>query len=211
MTGDGLGVIVPVVTGRTRVLGGGARRLALCAGVLVIATGASAGAATLSTSPGKWASSFCGSIGTWEQSVKTGDARMNKVLNGLQKSGHANLTDVRTQLVEFLTGVESATGHLLRSLKTLGPPPGKNSDKIESILVGGIQRTQAGLVQATNRAKALPTNNAAAFVHDTSAINEAVTKTFDNVTHSFRQIAKYSPPALTAAAKAAPACKKLGG
>lgn len=187
------------------------RRLVLAVSVVVVATGSGAVAATLSMSPGKWASTFCGSLLSWEQAIKSGDAQMTNVLNGLQKAGHANLPKVRSQLVKFLSGVESATGRLLRSVKTLGPPPGKNSAKIESILISGIQRTQIALAKAVQKAKALPTNNSAAFVRDTKSLNTTVTAAFNKVANSFAALKKYSPPALTAAAKAAPACKKLGG
>jgi hypothetical protein len=178
--------------------------------LVVISFGGGAAAATLTASPGKWASTFCGSFLTWERAIKQGDARMAKVLNGLQKSGHASLPNVRAQLVTFLSGVESGTGRLLGSLRTLGAPPGRNGGKLESGLIGGIERTQSALAGAVKEAKALPINNAKAFVRDTAVINKTVAGTFNQVASSFSTLKKYSSAALTAAVEATPACRKLG-
>jgi hypothetical protein len=183
----------------------------LLVALLVMLAGGVAGAATSGASPTKWASTFCGSFLTWEQAAKTGDAKLTKVLNALQKSGHANLTDVRSQLVGFLGDFESATGRLQTSLEAVGPPAVTNGGKIQAILTSGIVKAQAALATAKNKAKALPTNNAAAFVRGTTAITKSFTATFNKVGNSFSALKKYSPPSLTAAAKADPACKKLAG
>jgi hypothetical protein len=177
---------------------------------LLLAGTVGAEAATVAASPTKWASTFCGSFLTWEQAAKTGDAKLVKVLNALQKSGHANLPNVRAQLISFLGGFLTATDHLQASMKAVGAPAVKNGRKIQTIITGGIAKAQIAVAAGKKQAAALPTGNAAVFVRKTNALARSFTTTFNKLASSFSVLQKYSPPALTAAAKADPACKKLG-
>jgi hypothetical protein len=148
----------------------------------------------------------------WEQAAKAGDAKLVRALNALAKSGQgSNLAAVRSRLVVFLTGVVQATDRFQASLKALGPPAVTNGRKIEAVVVGGIATTRAGLVRAQKRAQALPTGNAAAFVRQEKSIDRAIETMFSEVTKTFHQLQKLSPPSLTAAAKATAACRKLAG
>jgi hypothetical protein len=192
-------------------LGGSPKRFALVVVMsLLLAGSASAEAATVNASPTKWASTFCGSFVTWVQAAKTGDANLTKVLNVLEQSGHANLKNVRGQLVSFLSGFLTATDHLQASMKGVGPPAVTNGPKIQKIITGAITKAQVALAAGEKQARALPTNNAAVFVRETNALAKSFTTAFNKLANSFSVIKKYSPPALTAAAKANPACKKLG-
>jgi hypothetical protein len=165
----------------------------------------------VAASPTKWASTFCGSFLTWEQAAnKTGAAKLTKVLNALAKSGHANLKNDRAQLVSFLAGFLGATDRLQASMKAVGPPAVKNGPKIQAIITGGIAKAQIAVAAAEKQAAALPTNRAATFVRETNALAKSFTTTFNKLASSFSVLKKYSPPSLTAAAKADPACKKLG-
>jgi hypothetical protein len=187
------------------------RRFALIVAMsLLLAGAASAEAATVNASPTRWASAFCASFVTWEQAAKTGAAKLTKVLNALANSGHANLKNDRAQLVTFLSGFQAATGRLQASMKAVGPPAVKNGGKIQTIITGGIAKAQIAVAAARKQAAALPTNNAAVFVRETNALAKSFTTTFDKLASSFSVLKKYSPPSLTAAAKADPACKKLG-
>jgi hypothetical protein len=177
---------------------------------LLLAGAAGAEAATVNASPTMWASTFCGSFVTWEQAAKTGAAKLTKVLNALATSGHANLKNVRAQLVTFLSGFQAATGRLQASMKAVGPPAVKNGGKIQTIIRGGIAKAQIAVAAAKKQAAALPTNNAALFVRQTNALAKSFTTTFNKLASSFSVLKKYSPPSLIAAAKATPACKKLG-
>ena len=159
----------------------------------------------------KWTERFCGSFLVWEQAAKAGDAKLVRNLNALSKSGGGgNLAAVRSQLVVFLAGVEQATDRLQGSLRALGPPAVTNGSKIEAVVVDGIATTRSGLVRARKRAQALPTGNAAAFVRQEKSIDTAIKSMFSEVTKTFHQLQKLSPPPLTAAARATQACRKLG-
>jgi hypothetical protein len=86
-----------------------------------------------------------------------------------------------------------------------------NGGKIQAVIVGGIATTRAGLVSARKRAHALPTGNEAAFVRREKAIDTAIKTMFSQVTKTFHQLQKLSPPPLAAAAKTTPACRRLSG
>jgi hypothetical protein len=196
---------------RGSVLAGSPKRFALVVVMsLLLAGAAGAEAATVDASPTRWASAFCGSFLTWEQAAKTGAAKLTKVLNALAKSGHANLKNERAQLVGFLGGFRAATGRLQASMKAVGPPAVKNGGKIQTIIRSGIAKAQAAVAAGEKQAAALPTNNTAVFVRETNSLAKSFTTTFDKLANSFSVLKKYSPPSLTAAAKADPACKKLG-
>jgi hypothetical protein len=187
------------------------KRLALVVVMsLLLAGAAGAEAATVNASPTRWASTFCGSFVTWEQAAKSGAAKLTKVLNALAKSRHANLKNDRAQLVSFLSGFRAATDRLQASLKAVGPPAVKNGGKIQAIITGGIAKAQIAVAAGRKQAATLPTNNAAAFVRQTNALAKSFTTTFDKLASSFSVLKRYSPPSLIAAAKAVPACKKLG-
>jgi hypothetical protein len=178
--------------------------------VVVLASASVAGAQTAST-PKQWVSTMCSSFVDWEKAVQTGDQHLNKVLATLEKSGHANLTQLRTQLVKFLGDFAVATHHARARIAAVGAPKVKNGAKIHKTVVDALATAATFLDHARKSAAKFPVHDTKAFVTKTDALSKSITTTFDRVANSLSALNKYKATELEKAANADKACKKLAG
>ncbi len=188
------------------------RSLAVTASLLLVlvASGVAAGA-TQNASPKKWVSVFCGSVATWEKTVKADTAKLDKTLASLKQSKKIDIPSVKGKLVGFLGSVVHSTDTMIKQIKTLGAPNVKNGSKIQSGVLSGFAQLRTAFDNARKGAQKLPTGNAKAFSSKALALSSTIESSANKIGTAFQALDKYSTKALNDAAKKDPACAKLGG
>ena len=178
--------------------------------LVLVLSGVAAGA-TQTATPKKWISVFCGSVYTWEKTVKSNTTKLNKTFSTLKSTGKASAPTVKGKLVTYLTGIAKSTTAMVTDIKHVGAPAVTNGAKLQSAVLSAFALVQKAFNQTLTSAKQLPTNNVSAF--RTKALNLAKTlqSSANRITAAFVPVQKYSTKELNDAAKADPNCRKLGG
>jgi hypothetical protein len=186
--------------------------LAVMASALLVLTlsGVAAGAMQ-NASPKKWVSTFCGSVLTWEHTVKSDSTKLTKAVNGLKQGGTTNLPAAKSKLVGFLGGLVKSTNSMIGKIKGVGAPDVKNGSKIQTGVLGAFAQVAKAFKDGQNATKALPTNNAKAFEKAALALAETIQSSTNRIGAAFSALSKYSSKPLDDAAKKTPACAKLNG
>ncbi len=188
------------------------KSLAVAASILLVLvlSGVAAGA-TQNASPKKWVATFCGSVLTWENTVKANAAKLDKTVSALKQSGNSNLPVLKSQLAGFLGGLVKSTNTMVSTMKSVGTPDVKNGDKIQQVVVGAFQQVAKGFNAAKASAQSLPTNSKAKFVKGASAIEATIQVTSTRGQSALTALNRYPTKALDAAAAKDPSCLKLHG
>ena len=189
------------------------RTLAVTASLLfVLALSGVASGAQKSTPPKKWVSVFCGSVVTWEKTVKSDTAKLNATLAALKKSnGSVNIPSVKSKLVGFLGSVVHSTDTMISQIKHVGAPNVKNGAKIQSGVLGAFSQLDKAFKSAKTSAQKLPTNSAKAFSAQAQALAQTIQSSANRIGAAFSALDKYSTKTLNDAAKNDKSCAKLGG
>lgn len=177
--------------------------------VLVLALSGVAAGATQTASPKKWISTFCGSVLTWENSVKSNAAKLDKTVAALKGAGKADLPVLKSQLNGFLGSLVKSTNTMVGKLKGVGPPDVKNGAKIQDVVVGAFQQVAKGFGAAKTSAQSLSTTNKQKFVKGAGAIETTIQVTSTRGQSALTALNKYPTKALDDAATKDPACLKL--
>jgi hypothetical protein len=177
--------------------------------LLVLALSGIAAGATQSSSPKKWVSAFCGSVLTWEHTVKSNSARLEKAVNGLRQGGTTNLTAAKSKLVGFLGGLVRSTNTMIGKIKAVGAPDVKNGSKIQKGALDGFAQVAKAFGDGKKSAQALPTNNAKAFSKAALVLAETIQSSTNRISAAFSALSKYSSKPLDDAARKTAACAKL--
>ena len=187
--------------------------LVVGASVVVVLSTASIAGATTTSSPKKWVSTLCTTFVGWEQAAKTNDAKLNSAIATLEKSGHANLTQLRAQLAGFLGKLAVASHKAQSQMKAVGAPSVPHGCDIHKTVVNALGKAATFLDQSKAKVLKFPTgkNDTVAFVKKTQALTTSITATFNHVASSLSALNKYNATQLEAAAGSVPACKKLAG
>ena len=186
------------------------RSLAVIASLLLVLTLSSVAAgATRNASPKKWVNVFCGSVVTWEKTVKADRADLDKTLAGLKTAGRSDVPALKKKLVGFLAGVVHSTDTMLGKIKAVGPPDVKNGDKIQGGVVGAFKQLRKAFQDAKVSAQGLPTGNAKTFSTKAAALALTVQSNANRIGSAFRALDKYSTAPLNDAALKDPVCAKL--
>jgi hypothetical protein len=179
--------------------------------LLVLALSGVAAGATQNASPKKWVSVFCGSVLTWEHTVKSNSAQLEKAVNGLKQGGTGKLPAAKAKLVGFLGSLVKSTNTMIGKIKAVGAPAVKNASKIQKGVLDAFAQVTKAFKDGQNAAKALPTNNAKAFEKAALALAETIQSSTNRIGAAFSALSKYSSKPLDDAAKKDPACAKLNG
>jgi len=179
--------------------------------MLVLTLSGVAPGATRTATPTKWVSVFCGSVVTWEKSVKTNTTKLDQTLALLKKSGPVNIPSVKSKLVGFLGLVVHSTDVMIRQIKTVGAPSVKNGSKIQTGVVSAFGQLRTAFNDAKKTAQKLPTGDAKAFSSQALALAKTIQSSANRIGSAFRALDKYSTKPLNDAAKKDPGCLKLGG
>ena len=187
------------------------RTLAVTASALLVLSLCSVAAgATQNATPKKWISVFCGSVLTWEQTVKSNTSKLDATFKTLQKAGKVDVPTVKAKLVKYLGGIVKSTNAMVADIKRLGPPDVKNGSKLQSAVLSAFALVQKAFDQTLSSAKKLPTNNTKAFQKGAIALAKTLQSNVNRLKAAFVPLQKYSTKELNDAAKADPACRKLG-
>jgi len=178
--------------------------------VALALSGVDAGA-NQSASPTKWVGVLCGSLVTWEQTVKSETGKLKSEINKLSKAGPVNLGVARTQLTGFLGGLVGSTNTMLGKLKAVGAPAVPNGSKLQSTLLEGLGTINTAFENGKKVSQALATNNRAAFSKGAKSIGLTISASGSQAQGALSGIAKYDTKALDDAFKANKTCSKIGG
>ena len=188
------------------------KSLAVTASLLLVLVASSAAAgATRNSTPEKWVNVFCGSVVTWEKTVKTQTTKLNQTLDDLKATGKVDVSTAKKKLVGFLTKVVHSTDTMVSQIKAVGAPKVKNGAKIQSGVVSAFTQLSKAFQDAKVTATKLPTNSAKAFSNKALALAETIQSSANRIGTAFRALDKYSTAPLNNAAKKDAACQHLGG
>ncbi len=188
------------------------RSLAVTASLLlVLALSSVAAGAAQNASPKRWVSVFCGSVVTWEKTVKTDTTKLDNTLAGLGKGGKVDIPGVKKKLVGFLKGVVHSTDTMIKQIKAVGAPDVKNGSKIQSGVLSAFGQLRKAFDDARKSAEKLPTGSAKTFSTKALALAKTIQSSANRIGVAFSALDKYSTKPLNDAAKKDPACSKLGG
>jgi len=179
--------------------------------LLVLVLSSAAAGATRNATPEKWVNVFCGSVVTWEKTVKTQTTKLNQTLAGLKSTGKVDIPTAKKKLVGFLTKVVHSTDTMVSQIKAVGAPNVKNGSKIQSGVVSAFTELRKAFQDAKVTATKLPTGSAKAFSTKALALSTTIQSSANRIGTAFRALDKYSTDALNNAAKKDVACQHLGG
>jgi len=178
--------------------------------LVLVLSGVAAGAQQ-SAPPKKWVSVFCGSVVTWEKTVKSDTAKLNATLLALKSGGKVDIPSVKAKLVGFLGGVVHSTDKMISQIKHVGAPEVKNGSKIQSGVLSAFSQLDNAFKSAKSSAQKLPTGSAKAFSTKAQALALTIESSANRIGAAFTALDKYSTQALNDAAKNDKSCAKLGG
>lgn len=135
----------------------------LCA---MAVTAASDVAAATSTSPTAWTTQFCKALQTWGDKVNT----INAQLQSTAASVGGDLAQSKTMLVDDIEQIADTTGHAAQIIQRAGVPAVPNGKKMSAAFVNGFKNGEQQLLRAATEAKALSTDDAAAFLSGMSTV-----------------------------------------
>lgn len=164
---------------------------------------------TQSATPKKWMANFCGSVLTWEQTVKSDSKKLQTTIKALKKTGHADVGVAKGKLVGYLARIVGDTNTLIRKLKTVGAPSTKDGAKLQAAVVAAFGQVGEAFAAAKTAATKLPTRSRAAFAKGAVALGTTVQADVSRLGASFSAIGRYNTKELDAAAETIPACRKL--
>lgn len=177
--------------------------------LLVLALSGVAAGATQNAAPKKWISVFCGSVLTWEQTVKSNTSKLDQTFSALSKAGNVSVPVAKARLVKYLNGIVTSTNAMVAEIKHVGPPNTKNGSKLQGAVLSAFAVVQKAFNESLASAKKLSTNPKA-FQRQALALAKTLQSSTSRIGAAFAPLQKYSTKELDAAAKADPACKKLG-
>jgi len=179
--------------------------------VLVLGLSSVAAGATQTASPKKWVSVFCGSVLTWEHTVKSNTTKLSNEINGLKQGGKVSLPAAKSKLVGFLGGLVKSTNTMIAKVKAVGAPDVKNGAKLQKGVLDAFGQVATAFKQGQSAAKALPTSTRQAFSKAALKLAETIQATANRVTAAFNALQKYSTKPLDDAARHDKDCLKLNG
>jgi hypothetical protein len=174
------------------------------AGAVVLATVAlvlaGCGGSSPSVAPAKYVRSICSALGVWKAQVQNAGKK-------LQSSGASSASPpaAKTDYVQFVSALRSATQGAASALKQAGSPSVSRGKEIADGLSGAFSRGANGLVKAESQARAIPTTNATVF----EAAASAVTTQIRNSLQGIASITPRNSAQLRTAASREPSCQVL--
>jgi hypothetical protein len=179
--------------------------------LLVLSLSGVAAGANQNASPKKWVATLCGSLVTWEHTVKNEYVKLNGTIQKLKTSGNVKPVAAKAELVQFLGRIVKSTNTLVGDLKAVGAPSMKNGDKLQKALIAGLGQVQKAFVDAKASAKKLPTGSKKQFSAAAQKLGKQVQTSAGKANGALSSLSKYDTKELEAAFKATPVCSKLSG
>jgi hypothetical protein len=178
---------------------------------VLVSSGVAASATRKQSSPpDKWIATFCGSLLTWEKTVKASSTKLTKTTTPLAKGHKVNMPASKRSLTSYLSGLIRATDKLIAQLKAVGAPDVDHGSDIQKGVLGALGQIDTAFKQAKKAAQKLPTNDLKKFSKGALGVASTITASANRVGAAFTALEKYNPKDLNAAAKSEPACAKIG-
>ena len=177
---------------------------ALAAVPVVGLSAAPAGAKTVS--PQKWATSFCTALSDWQDTIKAASTDVSAAL-----ADTTDLSSGKTTLVDFLNQAIDATATATSDVKAAGVPNTTNGAKIQAALIKGFGKAKSIFAKAEADAEKLPTDDAATFSAQATAIGQQIQDSASEIDTAFGKIDTLDKGGkLDKVVKANKACSFLG-
>jgi hypothetical protein len=174
-------------------------------GVVAALVLAGCGGGSKKTSPEKYVSKVCVSVGVWQKAISSDSQKLQSLL--AEASTSPDPAKLKTQMVNFVGDLVSETKQMQSELKAVGEPNVKNGAEIEKRLNAGIAKLVTALSNAKKQAEALPTNDAAGFGTGAQAVGSAIVTAGSSLGSTLSGL---SSSELSSAANKDPDCQKIG-
>jgi hypothetical protein len=174
--------------------------------IAVLATAALAvagcgGSSSSGVSAASYVKSVCSAALNWRNSIQSAGTKLS---NGVNTK---SLTKAKSEYVDFVSSLVTATGQAESQLKAAGSPKVSRGGQISGTLVRIFNNAKNSLAQAASQASALPTTSAKAF-------ESAASKVVTSIRGSLAGMSSISPQRnaqLHTAAAKDPTCRTLAG
>jgi hypothetical protein len=155
--------------------------------------------------PAQYAADVCGAIASWQQELQASATTMQSKLNT-----SSTPADVKAGLVTFMEGATKSTDGMIAKVKEAGPPAVEDGEALQSDLEKGLSDAQTAFAKARDDAKALPTNDQAAFQREAQALGTTLQREGTAIGQTFNGLStKYDSKELNEAFDKEPACTSL--
>jgi hypothetical protein len=178
--------------------------------LLALFAGSTAPASSDAIPAKQWAANFCDSVASWISLIQTRTAVYDKAIGAWKANGHGKIKKIRSVLIVYVNDTTKLTDTMISKVKAAGPPAVPNGAKTQAQVNSGLAQVGAVFHTALTQAKALPTSNAIRFAQKAQALAATISTGVQAIGPTFTAIGKTASPALTRAARATPACQKLG-
>ena len=171
--------------------------------VVLVTTGASAGAsAREKAKPATWAKTVCGSLGAWLDKIESATAKTKANPPTTPAAG-------KKALVKLTANALGATKQLVAALKKAGPPAVEGGGDVASIVIDQFKQTARTFGSVRTSLKALPSDDADAFVAASRSAEDALESGLEHVQAAFNAASDLDVAPLVEAFNAQPACQQL--
>ena len=165
--------------------------------LLVLVLSSAAAGATRNSTPRSGSTVFCGSVVTWEKTVKTQTHEAQPRRSATSRStGKVDIPTAKTKLVGFLTKVVHSTDTMVSADQGRRRAERKNGAKIQSGVVSAFTQLRKAFQDAKVAATKLPTNSAKAFSSKANALAKTIQSSANRIGVAFRALDKYSTDTL---------------
>jgi hypothetical protein len=162
--------------------------------VLLAACGGSTGVSAAS-----YVKSVCTAAATWKNSIVSAGTKLQAALTS------ASLPKTKSEYVQFVQALVTATGHAADQLSSAGIPSVSGGKSIATTIEGIFSNAKTRLSQAASEANSIPTTSKNAF-------NAGANKVQTEIRTALAQMSSATPannPQLRSAAAKDPTCKSL--
>lgn len=169
---------------------------------LTAATSSAGASAPAKTKPATWAKSVCGSLGTWLDKIESAAAHT-------AAAPPTTPAEAKKALVKLVGTAIGATKKLVAALKKAGPPAVKGGGDVASIVIDQFNQTARTFSSVRKSLKALPSDDAVAFVAASRSAEDALESGLEHVQAAFNAASNLDVAPLVKAFNAQPACQQL--
>lgn len=177
----------------------------LVTSIAVAATSAAA-LPSRTVTPKRWVHSVCTSISDWQSTIQQGQNLTSSI------QGATDLSQVKTQVVDYLQSTVDATDQLVTNISKAGTPNLKSGSKIARDFRNGFNQIRDVFGTARDNTQSLDATDPTQFGTALQNIGTAIDDGANGIKSTFNAIdTKYHPAALDRAFKNDPACTSLNG
>jgi phage-related minor tail protein len=155
--------------------------------------------------PGEWASSVCGALNDWVESL----AAENREL-GPAMSDTKDLKAVKEAFVTYLEDAEESFGEAVDKVDAAGPPDVPRGEAIQQDLVSSLEKVEQSFSNAADRANELSTSSIQSFSSGVGELSQDVQDNLATTGQGFRTLSdRFKSTELDNATDREPACQQF--